>query len=126
MNTPNNVINPFSEKFLETWDLWKNWRKEHDGFKYKGNISEQMALKKLIELADGEEEKAVAIIEQSICREWLGFYPLKQQRKNGKSKQQSSDTESNGNSLRQQAINEFMRRNGGGGQSDNNEYLKAV
>ena len=74
---PTNIINPFSDKFLETWDIWKGFRSEYDKFKYKGVFSEQMALKKLSELSNGVEETAVAIIEQSISRQWTGFYQLK-------------------------------------------------
>ncbi len=74
---PPNIVNPFSEKFLETWDIWKGFRAEFDKFKYKGVFSEQMALKKLSELSLGVEETAVAIIEQSIARQWTGFYELK-------------------------------------------------
>lgn len=74
---PQNIINPFSERFLETWDIWKGFRAEYDKFKYKGVFSEQMALKKLSELSGGIEDVAVAIIEQSISRQWTGFYQLK-------------------------------------------------
>lgn len=71
------IINPFSDQFLETWQIWKDFRSEYDKFKYKGVYSEQMALKKLSELSNGKEEVAVAIIEQSISRQWTGFYELK-------------------------------------------------
>lgn len=39
------IINPFSDQFLETWQIWKDFRSEYDKFKYKGVYSEQMALK---------------------------------------------------------------------------------
>jgi len=77
------IINPFSDAFLETWEIWKGFRKEYDKFKYKGVYSEQMALKKLAELSGGLEERAVAIIEQSIARQWTGFYELKNVNTNG-------------------------------------------
>jgi hypothetical protein len=126
MNLPKNVINPFSEKFLETWELWKEWRKEFDKFKYKGIISEQMALKTLVELSDGQEEKAVKIIEQSIGRGWTGFYKVKNLATNGKSKKSTSNDNEESGSLTEQAINEFNRRNGIGGQQGDNSHLKAV
>lgn len=118
--------NPFSEGFLETWQLWKDFRKEEHDFRYKGVISEQMAINRLVEVAEGDEDKAVRIVKQSISRGWMDFYQLKQPSNNGKSKQPSSKGEQNGSSLREQAINEFVRRNGGGEQSGDNQHLKAV
>jgi hypothetical protein len=72
------VINPFSEDFMKTWEIWKDYKKEAFDFSYKGVISEQLALKHLVDLSDGEEEKAVKIIEQSCRRQWQGFFPLKE------------------------------------------------
>lgn len=124
---PTGVVNPFSEKFIGTWDLWKLWRWEHDKFKYKGVISEQMALKHLVELSEGDEEKAVKIVEQSIGRAWTGFYPLKSG--HGKSKAKSGST-SNGTPERgdirsrvQAAVNAKF---GGGEQKGSGDHLKAV
>jgi hypothetical protein len=72
-----NLIFPFtSEKFMEIWDLWKTYKKETFGFVYKGVFSEQMTLKKLTELSNGEEERAIRIIEQSIMQQWQGLFPL--------------------------------------------------
>ena len=118
--------NPFSENFIPTWQLWKDFRKEEHGFNYRGLISEQTAINRLVEVSEGDEEKAGRIIKQSISRGWMDFYPLKQSNSNGKSKQSTSKGEQNGSSLREQAVNEFMRRNGGGEQSGNHEHLKAV
>lgn len=118
--------NPFSENFMETWNLWKDFRKEEHDFKYKGLISEQMAINRLVEVSEGDEEKAVRIVKQSISRGWMDFYQLKQPSTNGKSKQSSAKGEQNGSSLREQAINEFMRRNGSGEQQGDNTHLKAV
>jgi hypothetical protein len=131
MTIPKNVINPFSEKFLETWELWKYWRKhERDGFEYKGVISEQMALKKLSELAEGEEEKAISIVEQSIANRWTGFWKVKNSSKkdtDGKSAKQSTTKQSEPKqSLRDQAAAEFNRRNGNGEQQASSDHLKAV
>lgn len=79
---PENVINPFSENFLDTWQLWKDFRLGYDKFKYKGVFSEQLALKKLSELSGYDELVAVEIVEQSISRQWTGFYEFKN-KKNG-------------------------------------------
>ena len=129
MNIPKTgIVNPFSEKFLENWELWKAYKEESHNFKYKGVISEQMALKQLVDLSGGDEEKAIKIINQSIRREWQGLFPLHETTKgkeNGKSKS-TSKGEQSGSSLREQAVNEFMRRNGGGEQQGDYEHLKAV
>jgi hypothetical protein len=125
MNKDRMFENPFSVKFLETWQLWKDFRMEEHSFKYKGVISEQMAINRLVEVAEGDEEKAVRIVNQSISRGWMDFYQLKQHSNNGKSKQSTTKNESKP-SLREQAAEEFMRRNGGGEQPGDNDYLKAV
>jgi len=122
------LVNPFSDKFLETWGLWKMFRKEYDKFWYKGVISEQMALKKLVELSDGEEEKAVKIVEQSISREWTGFYPLKQS-SNGKSGKKSAKTGTDtkpDDSLRERVIKAANDRYNKGGASGDQSHLKVV
>lgn len=121
---PKNVINPFSEKFAdETWSMWKMHRWEIDKFKYKGVISEQVALKHLLDLSDGDEEKARKIVFQSIERQWSGFYPLRQTSYGKSSTKKSAESTK---SLREQAADEFMRRNAGGGQSADGSHLKAV
>lgn len=126
-NIPSGVVNPFSDKFIGTWDLWKLWRVEFDKFRYKGVISEQMALKVLVELSEGDEEKAVKIVEQSISRSWTGFYPLKSGHGKSKTKKSSND---NGTGERgdirsrvQAAVNAKF---GGGKQEGSGDHLKAV
>ncbi len=120
--------NPFSTEFLPTWQLWKDFRKEEHGFQYKGLISEQMAINRLVEVADGNEEKAERIVKQSISRGWMDFYQLKQPLNNGKSKQKSTPKsgEAGEQSLREQAAAEFNRRNGSGEQPATGTHLKAV
>jgi hypothetical protein len=118
------VVNPFSEKFEKTWEQWRYFRGKFDNFWYKTDISQQMALNKLVEFSEGDEEKAILIVEQSIYSEWKGFFHLRNARKNGKSKQPSpKEPES---SLRDQATAEFNKRNGGGEKQGNSDYLKAV
>lgn len=83
---PKNIINPFSEQFLEKWQLWKDYRWEEHKFKYKGVISEQARLMQLVTLSGGVEEVAVKIIMQSIENTWSGFWPLPENNnQNGKS-----------------------------------------
>lgn len=82
---PTGIINPFTPSFLESWELWKNYRWDEHKFKYKGVFSEQAALMKLNDLSSGDEEKAKAIIKQSMEGPWKGLFPLKIE-KNGHTK----------------------------------------
>lgn len=83
-------VNPFSEAFLDKWQLWKDYRWEQHKFKYKGVISEQARLMSLVTLSGGSEEKAVAIIMQSIENGWSGFWPLPEKLIHNGNKQQSA------------------------------------
>jgi hypothetical protein len=74
---PKNIVNPFSEEFLQVWGLWKDFRWEQHKFKYKGCISEQAALMRLTTTAGGKEETAIAVIHQSIANGWKDFYMIK-------------------------------------------------
>lgn len=72
------LVFPFqSKQFLTTWSLWKKYKNIEFGFKYKSKISEQAGLKKLSNLALGDEITAIAIINQSIENNWKGFFELK-------------------------------------------------
>ncbi len=113
------IVMPFtSDKFLEAWDLWKNYKKETFGFIYKGLFSEQMTLKKLTELANGEEDRAIRIIEQSIMQQWQGLFPLHipSFKENGKQQSKKSNSaDKQPGTLREQVQAELNRRYGGGG-----------
>jgi hypothetical protein len=75
------LVFPFeTENFKKWWQIWKDYKKEQHKFLYKSFASEQLALKKLGEMAKGFEQNGVAIIEQSIAN----GYKLKNN-KNGKS-----------------------------------------
>jgi hypothetical protein len=118
-------VNPFSDAFLEKWQLWLDYKKEAFDFRYKGVISEQMAIKHLVELSDGDEEKAEKIMNQSIRRGWQGFFPLHETTHgNGNTKKSTPNTGEN--SLRSQSEAEFVRRNGEGGRQADGTNLKAV
>lgn len=72
------VIFPFlSEKFLDKWNLWVEFKKEQFNFTYKSAISTQAALNELVKLSNGNEIDAIKIIEQSINKGWKGFFQLK-------------------------------------------------
>jgi len=71
------IRNPFStDFFLTSWQLWKDFKKEQFKFEYK-TIGEQIALQELFHLSDQNEEKADAIIRQSISNGWKGLFELK-------------------------------------------------
>lgn len=101
---PKNIINPFSDAFLDTWQVWKDYKWEEFKFKYKGCISEQTALMKLSELSGGKEDVAVEIIKQSISSGWKGLFELKNNSKNGQSGNQKGFT-------RESVNEEFASRN---------------
>lgn len=80
------VLNPFSDSFLDTWKIWKEYRWQEHKFQYKGLMSEQAALMKLCRLSNGNEEMAVKIVIQSIEGPWSGFFELRENKSNnGKS-----------------------------------------
>ena len=71
------IFKPYTSKqFDDNWELWKQYKKEEHGFKFKSKISEQAALKKLARLSSTEEE-AIAIIWQSMENGWKGLFKLK-------------------------------------------------
>lgn len=129
MKKDKQLVNPFSESFLSTWDLWKDFRKEEHNFSYKGVISEQMALKRLVEVSEGDEQIAQRIIEQSISRGWMDFYKLKQPSSNGKSAakgRQSGSSAEPEQTITDKFKEAFKRNNGGGEQTGTGDHLKAV
>lgn len=129
---PNELIMPFSPDFEISWQLWKDYKKDAFNFVYKGLYSEQMTLKQLVDLSDGDEQKAIKIIEQSIRRQWQGLFPLHEttSSKNGKSKQSKSDSPKDqagsGSTLRERVQTAVNNRYGNGKQSGDEPYLKAV
>lgn len=80
------LVYPFDDaKFLEMWQTWKRYKREEHKFKYASLVSEQGALSKLANMANGSSQTAIAIILQSIENGWKGFFDLKKQN-NGQSK----------------------------------------
>ena len=124
--TTRTVTNPFSEDFLKTWELWKDYKKESFGFQYKGVVSEQMAIKHLVDLSDGDEDKAVKIAEQSMRRQWQGFFPLKETTHGTTTKQSTPKTGASETVIRDSATAEFNSRHGIRGQAADESHLKAV
>ncbi len=78
------LIFPFDgSEFIEMWEQWKTYKDKEHGFKYKSLQSEQAALMKLSNLADGNEQAAIKIIMQSLENGWKGFFELKTHNSNG-------------------------------------------
>ncbi len=76
------VVLPFdSEDFEKNWQLWKDYKKAEHKFNYKTPQSEQAALKKLNNLADGIEADAIAIIHESMANGWKGFFKIEKNNK---------------------------------------------
>ena len=77
-NHNTNIVYPWdSELFKKTWDIWKQYKKEQFNFKYANKYTEQAQLKKLTNLAQNEEHKAIELIEYAIAEGWKGFYPIR-------------------------------------------------
>jgi hypothetical protein len=66
-------MDPFSEAFQETWDLWIKYLWEVMRYRYN-HMSEQAALNELVDVSEGDEIHAKRIVNRSISRNWRGFY----------------------------------------------------
>lgn len=80
------IEKPFKSKnFFEKWQEWLDYRKQRKLPNYvprglKKTFSE------LKEMSGGDEQTAVSIIEQSMAKNWQGFFPLKNKIINGTKK----------------------------------------
>ena len=84
---------PFSsDRFFKAWEIYKQFRKDEHNFKYKAKTSEQAALTKLGRLSEGNEQKAIDIIRQTIENGWKGLFELDSSKKSV-NYQSSSDKE---------------------------------
>lgn len=88
------VVLPWeSEQFSKMWFTWKEYRIEEKRIKFKTPKSELAQLKQLHDLANGDEQVAIKIIEQSIGNTWTGLFQLKNTPINGnQNKQQAGIT----------------------------------
>lgn len=103
-------VNPFSENFLPVWELWKEYKSEQWKFKYKSVITEQGAVSDLVKLSDGDEDTAIAIINQSINRGWKGFFKLKTLKVSDNGAKQT-----NSNASTRQSLNDLYNQRFGAG-----------
>lgn len=118
--------NPFSQKIIEIWDIWKRYLLASHEFRYKSIFSEQAAIEQLYTLSNGEEEKADRIIKQSMRLEYKQFFPLRSTTTgNGKSnsKKQSGQPEQ---SITESFKVAFKRGNGIGEQEGNSGHSEAI
>jgi hypothetical protein len=73
------VVMPWdSLLFREKWQLWKDYKKKEHRFGFKSEVSEQMALKKLTEVSNGQENRAIELIETAISNGWKGIHEVTQ------------------------------------------------
>lgn len=72
------IVFPFqTETFANAWNGWKQYKKEQHNFTYKGEHSEQIALKSLAEKSGHNEQVALKIIQESIANGYKGLFELK-------------------------------------------------
>lgn len=70
------LIFPFTdEKFISAWQYWKDYKKEQFNFTYR-HKGEQAALTIIGDLSDGDLERAIKIIRQSMGNGWKGLFAL--------------------------------------------------
>jgi len=98
-NDKTKIVLPFSsEKFSTAWGLWKQYKKEQFNFNYRSAVTEQTALKKLVEYSENDEATALLILEQSVGNGWAGLFSLKEKPK------------AQGHGVDQEYINELNER----------------
>ena len=74
--TPVGIELPYAGAFADKWRDWLAYRRERGqpAFKPIGLVSH---LKKILELSNGSEATAIAIIDQSMANGWSGIFQLK-------------------------------------------------
>jgi uncharacterized protein YdaU (DUF1376 family) len=70
-----------TKTFLESWNKWKDYKKQMHRFKYKTQMSEQAAIDKLARECDSNSRTAELMIENSIAKQYMGIYPIKKETK---------------------------------------------
>ena len=76
---PPPTVSPFGDELpglSEAWDTWTDYRREKNKPAYKP-IGLKGVVTELMKLSENDEQQAIAIINQSIAKNWDGFYPLK-------------------------------------------------
>lgn len=75
---PSMAINP---AFKEPFAAWLAYKKEQFGFRYKSERSMLAAYQSLVKLSDGDPNRAMRIVEQSMSNGWKGLFELKNDEK---------------------------------------------
>jgi len=70
------VTDDQNTNLIRRWAEWNQYRKQMKK-PYKTQTGAAAAYNKLLSLSDSDSETAIAIINQSIENEWIGFFPLK-------------------------------------------------
>ena len=77
------LVYPFvSDKFINAWNGWKDYRKIELRKTFKSSNTEQTALNGLNTKSQNNEDVAIKIILQSIENTWTGLFELKNQNNN--------------------------------------------
>ena len=63
-----------SDKFKQSWEVWRLYRLETHKFKYTTITSEQAAINHLSEISEGYEEIAIELILLAIRNQWKGLW----------------------------------------------------
>lgn len=79
-----------SSDFLDVFLLWLEYKKERKE-KYKSNKSLKLCYDKLIKLSHANANNALEIVNQSIERNWAGFFELKNNITDGNKEQKNSN-----------------------------------
>jgi hypothetical protein len=66
----------FNSLLVQKWFKWVEFRQQLKK-PYKTKTGAAAAYNRLLELSNSNSEMAISIIQQSMDREWLDFYPLK-------------------------------------------------
>jgi transposase len=79
------LVLPFeTPEFRQVWVAYRTFREEDAQRQLTGGMQEQEMLRKLSNLAEGDEQKAIAIITQTIAKGWKDLYKLDEQRPSNK------------------------------------------
>lgn len=98
------VVLPWSDKlFVDAWAQWLDYKKTQHRFSYKNPKTEQAAVKYLNQLANGQMDRAIEIINYSIAQAYKGFYEPNYL-KNGTAKKDWRDNDKNIGDRQQQFI----------------------
>ena len=72
-----------SDDFKKWWDIWKEYRQEQHGFKYRSQKSEQLRLKQIAKESNYDEQETIKRIENAIANGWKGIYPIRKEKTRG-------------------------------------------